>query len=113
MTTGAGNIGTTRAAAFEDDYRVVGLDREGTKAGFLLVAVDLTSDEAIAQPVARCSSARCRRLFRCDVRLPRGVSDDSTQTRSVSSRKVSGSGICQCRTQAEPSWQTRSDLTQP
>jgi len=45
ITGAAGNIGTALAAVFEDDYRVVGMDREGTKADFPLVAVDLTSDE--------------------------------------------------------------------
>jgi nucleoside-diphosphate-sugar epimerase len=47
ITGAAGNIGTSLAAALQDDYRIVGMDREGRTAAFPLVAVDLGSDQSV------------------------------------------------------------------
>jgi nucleoside-diphosphate-sugar epimerase len=48
ITGAAGNIGRSLAAALEDAYAVVGLDRPETKADFPLIHVDLGSDESVA-----------------------------------------------------------------
>jgi nucleoside-diphosphate-sugar epimerase len=49
ITGAAGNIGTSLAAALEDAYTVVGLDREGSKADFPLIDVDFTDDDSLTQ----------------------------------------------------------------
>ena len=52
ITGAAGNIGTSLAAELERDYRVVGIDRPGEKAGFPLIAADLSKDESVEQAIA-------------------------------------------------------------
>ena len=47
ITGAAGNIGRSLAAALEDGYTVVGLDRPETTADFPLIHVDLGSDESV------------------------------------------------------------------
>ena len=47
ITGAAGNIGTALAGALERDYQVVGMDRDGLKAAFPLIPVNLTSDESV------------------------------------------------------------------
>lgn len=53
ITGAAGNIGRSLAAALSDAYSVVGLDREGAKADFPLIAIDLGNDESVAQALAQ------------------------------------------------------------
>lgn len=47
ITGAAGNLGRSLAAAFEAEYRVVGLDRAGKGDSFPLVTVDLASDQSV------------------------------------------------------------------
>jgi len=47
ITGAAGNLGRSLAAAFEAEYRVVGLDRAGKGDSFPLVTVDLASDKSV------------------------------------------------------------------
>src|SRR5688572_14026802 len=47
ITGAAGNIGRSLADALSDGYAIVGLDREGTKADFPLIAVDLTDGDSV------------------------------------------------------------------
>lgn len=47
ITGAAGNLGRSLAAAFEAEYRVVGLDRAGKGDSFTLVTVDLASDQSV------------------------------------------------------------------
>ncbi|MDP3748826.1 MAG: NAD-dependent epimerase/dehydratase family protein, partial [Phenylobacterium sp.] len=49
ITGAAGNIGGALGAALRRRYRVVGMDREGAKADFPLVSIDLTDDGSVAQ----------------------------------------------------------------
>lgn len=49
ITGGAGSIGRALGAALRRDYRVIGMDREGQKADFPLVSIDLTTDESVTQ----------------------------------------------------------------
>lgn len=49
ITGGAGNIGGALGAALRRRYRVVGMDRQGAKADFPLVSIDLTDDGSVAQ----------------------------------------------------------------
>ena len=50
ITGASGNLGRSIAAAFADDFQVVGLDRKEVKdIGFPMVAADLSSDDAVAQ----------------------------------------------------------------
>ena len=52
ITGAAGNIGTALAAALKGDYRIVGMDREGLKAEFPLIAIDLTSTRSVTRAFA-------------------------------------------------------------
>jgi nucleoside-diphosphate-sugar epimerase len=52
ITGAAGNIGRSLAALLAEDYRVVGLDRPGTKADFPLIEADLSKDESVDQAIA-------------------------------------------------------------
>lgn len=47
ITGAAGNIGRSLADALSDSYGVVGLDREGSKADFPLIPVDLTDSGSV------------------------------------------------------------------
>lgn len=49
ITGAAGNIGTALAVALQADYRVVGMDREGLKADFPIIAIDLTSARSVTK----------------------------------------------------------------
>ena len=49
ITGAAGNIGGSLAAALDDAYTIVGLDREGSKAHFPLIEVDFTDDASVAR----------------------------------------------------------------
>ncbi len=49
ITGAAGNIGSSLAAALEDAYTIVGLDREGSKAGFPLIDADFTDDASMSR----------------------------------------------------------------
>ena len=51
LTGAAGNLGRSIAGMLGDDYRIVGLDRQG-EASFPLIEVDLTDDEAIDTALA-------------------------------------------------------------
>ncbi len=51
MTGAAGNLGRSLAAAFADDYRVVGLDVAGEGLDFPLIKVDLSSDQSVSEAV--------------------------------------------------------------
>src|SRR3990170_4588100 len=53
ITGAAGNIGRSLAAALEDAYFVVGLDRPETKADFPLIHVDLGSDDSVDAALKR------------------------------------------------------------
>ena len=48
ITGAAGNIGQSLAELLAEDYRVVGLDRPGTKADFPLLHADLSKDRSVA-----------------------------------------------------------------
>src|SRR5919108_574371 len=52
ITGAAGNIGTSLAEVLKDSYRIVGLDRPGSKAGFPLVEADLGDDQSVAKAIA-------------------------------------------------------------
>ena len=52
ITGAAGNIGTTLAELLADGYRVVGLDRPGTKADFPLIHADLSKDKSVEKAFA-------------------------------------------------------------
>ena len=52
ITGAAGNIGSSLAELLAGDYRVVGLDRPGTKADFPLVEADLSKDESVEKGMA-------------------------------------------------------------
>lgn len=52
ITGAAGNIGTSLAQVLADNYRVVGLDRPGTKAEFPLIDADLSKDESVEKAFA-------------------------------------------------------------
>src|SRR3990170_4941970 len=52
VTGAAGNIGTSLAERLTDSYRVVGLDRPGTKAEFPLIEADLGDDKSVEQAIA-------------------------------------------------------------
>ena len=52
ITGAAGNIGTSLAEVLHDSYRVVGLDRPGSKADFPLVEADLGDDQSVAKAIA-------------------------------------------------------------
>jgi nucleoside-diphosphate-sugar epimerase len=47
ITGAAGNLGRSAAAAFGDDYRVVGMDRDEEAADFPLLRIDLSSDDSV------------------------------------------------------------------
>ena len=49
ITGAAGNIGRSLAAALADAYTIVGMDQEGSKADFPLIAADFTSDKSVAE----------------------------------------------------------------
>lgn len=49
ITGAAGNIGISLADLLAGDYRVVGLDRPGTKADFPLIEADLSGDESVGR----------------------------------------------------------------
>lgn len=49
ITGAAGNIGRSLAAALDDTYAIVGLDREGLEADFPLIGVDFTDDASVAE----------------------------------------------------------------
>lgn len=53
ITGAAGNIGTSLARVLDDHYRVVGLDRPGTKADFPLIEADLTDDESVSSGIEK------------------------------------------------------------
>ena len=48
ITGAAGNIGTSLAEVLAESYRVVGLDRPGSKADFPLIEADLADDKSVA-----------------------------------------------------------------
>ena len=52
ITGAAGNIGRSLAAALDDAYTIVGLDREGLKADFPLYGVDFTNDKSVEKAMA-------------------------------------------------------------
>jgi nucleoside-diphosphate-sugar epimerase len=52
ITGAAGNIGRSLAALLAEEYRIVGLDRPGSKADFPLIEGDLSKDESVAQAMA-------------------------------------------------------------
>ncbi|WP_284734348.1 NAD-dependent epimerase/dehydratase family protein [Sphingosinicella terrae] len=52
ITGAAGNLGRSIADILSDDYRIVGLDRQG-ETDFPLIEVDLTDDEAITAALAQ------------------------------------------------------------
>lgn len=52
ITGAAGNIGRSLAAALQDGYAVVGLDRKGSKADFPLFGADFTNGESVAAAMA-------------------------------------------------------------
>ena len=51
ITGAAGNIGTSLAEVLGDDYRIVGLDRPGSKADFPLIEADLGDDKSVADGI--------------------------------------------------------------
>ncbi|MHB9878356.1 NAD-dependent epimerase/dehydratase family protein [Pacificimonas sp. ICDLI1SI03] len=53
ITGAAGNIGRTLAAAFKDDYRVVGLDMQAGDTDYPILEVDLTSQTSVEEAVRR------------------------------------------------------------
>ena len=53
ITGAAGNIGTSLAGVLEDSYRVVGLDRPGSKADFPLIVADLGDDKSVEQAIGQ------------------------------------------------------------
>jgi nucleoside-diphosphate-sugar epimerase len=52
ITGAAGNIGTSLAERLADGYRVVGLDRPGSKADFPLIEADLGDEKSVEQAIA-------------------------------------------------------------
>ena len=52
ITGTAGNIGKSLAERLTDNYRVVGLDRSGTKAEFPLFEANLGDDKSVEQAIA-------------------------------------------------------------
>lgn len=52
ITGAAGNIGTSLAEALAGEYRVVGLDRPGSKAEFPLIEADLSKDDSVEAGLA-------------------------------------------------------------
>jgi len=62
ITGAAGNIGRSLAAALQDAYTVVGLDREGSKADFPLFAADFATDGSIAEALEAFRNAHGSRI---------------------------------------------------
>jgi nucleoside-diphosphate-sugar epimerase len=52
ITGAAGNIGRSLARVLQDSYRIVGLDRPGSKADFPLLEADLADDKSVAAAIA-------------------------------------------------------------
>jgi len=52
ITGAAGNIGRSLAGVLEDSYRIVGLDRPGSKADFPLLEADLADDKSVGKAIA-------------------------------------------------------------
>ncbi|HXG80443.1 MAG TPA: NAD-dependent epimerase/dehydratase family protein [Sphingomicrobium sp.] len=52
ITGAAGNIGTSLAERLADGYRVVGIDRPGSKADFPLIEADLGDDQSVEKAIA-------------------------------------------------------------
>ena len=53
VTGAAGNIGTSLAERLADNYRVIGLDRPGTRTEFPLIEADLGDDRSVEQAIAQ------------------------------------------------------------
>jgi nucleoside-diphosphate-sugar epimerase len=53
MTGAAGNLGASIAAALQDEYTIIGLDRSAASEPFPIIEADLTSGEAIAAALAQ------------------------------------------------------------
>lgn len=69
ITGASGNLGRTLAAAFKDDYQLVGLDRsEDETLGFPSFAADLSSDESVTNAMARVAK-RCGRKLAAVIHL--------------------------------------------
>ncbi|MGB3927504.1 MAG: NAD(P)-dependent oxidoreductase [Sphingobium sp.] len=56
ITGAAGNIGGSLAAALDDRYAVVGLDRESGDTNYPVVAVDLADEKSVTDALARIRS---------------------------------------------------------
>jgi nucleoside-diphosphate-sugar epimerase len=62
ITGAAGNIGRSLAASLGAAYRIVGLDREGGKADFPLIAADFTRTESVEAALAQLRESHGTRI---------------------------------------------------
>lgn len=62
ITGAAGNIGRSLAAALQERYRVIGLDRASGDADFPVFEVDLTDEESVTDGLARIGSQYGRHI---------------------------------------------------
>lgn len=62
ITGAAGGIGTALVKALEDDYRLVGLDLEGTEAACELFGVDLSSPDSVELALRQVAEKHGRRI---------------------------------------------------
>src|SRR5690606_5427230 len=63
ITGASGNLGRSIAAAFTDDFQVVGMDRTAKEeVGFPMVEADLSSDEAVAEALQQVADRFGRKI---------------------------------------------------